>query len=317
MDQRIRIGNRKVAIIGVGFVGASIAYALTLRNLAREIVLIDIDKKKAQGEALDIRHGIPYMGMAAVYAGDYKDCSDCDMIIVTAGRNRRSGESRLNLIQDNSAIMKNVVDSIRPYYTGGVILVVSNPVDILVTLCDSWTGLPNGKVFGTGCILDSSRMTSLISDYVGLSTEVVKGSIVGEHGDSQLPIWSHVSIGGVPIEDFCENAGLLWNDEQMEKISETVKNMGANIISAKGKTHYGIATCVCLLADAVLNQRPTIAPVSSVLKGEYGCRNVAMSVPSIIGVNGVERRIEEKWNDYEIKMFRNSAGRLEVALKAV
>lgn len=317
MDQRIRIGNRKVAIIGVGFVGASIAYALTLRNLAREIVLIDIDRQKAQGEALDIRHGIPYMGMAAVYAGDYKDCSDCDMIIITAGRNRRPGESRLNLIQDNSAIMKNVVDSIRPYYTSGVILVVSNPVDILVTLCDRWTGLPNGKVFGTGCILDSSRMTSLISDYVGLSTEVVKGSIVGEHGDSQIPIWSHVSIGGVPIEDFCENAGLPWNGRQMEGIAETVKNMGAAIISAKGKTHYGIATCVCLLADAVLNQRPTIAPVSSVLKGEYGCRDVAMSVPSIIGVNGVERRIEEKWNDHEIKMFRNSADRLVEALKAI
>lgn len=316
-EKHIHIGNRKVAIIGVGFVGASIAYALTLRNLAREIVLIDIDRKKAQGEAMDIRHGIPYMGMANVYAGEYSDCKDCDLIIITAGRNRRPGENRLQMIADNSRIMRTVVDSVIPHYTSGVLLVVSNPVDILVTLCSQWTGLPNGKVFGTGCILDSSRMTSLIADHVGLSTEVIKSNIVGEHGDSQIPIWSHVSIGGIPIDEYCANAGLAWNQEERDRISDTVKRMGTTIILSKGKTHYGIATCVCLLADAILNQRPTIASVSSVLSGEYGTENVALSVPSIVGVNGVERRLEERWSEQEFHMFRKSAERLKAVLNTL
>lgn len=313
----LHVGNRKVAIIGVGYVGASIAYALTLRNLAREIVLIDTDSKKAQGEAMDIQHGIPYMGMSTVYAGDYSDCNDCDLIIITAGRNRRNGETRLNLITDNGEIMKNVVRSIFPYYTGGAVLIVSNPVDILVTLCDRLMGLPNGTVFGTGCILDSSRMTSLIADYVGLSTEVVKGIVVGEHGDSQIPIWSKVSIGGIPMMEYCETIGLAWTETEKKCIAETVKKMGTSIISAKGRTHYGIATCVCLLADAILNQRPTIATVSSTLKGEYVNSNIALSVPSIISVNGVEKRIEERWNDEECAAFRKSAERLNQVIKQI
>ncbi len=304
------LGERKVAIIGVGYVGATIAYALTIRNLAREIVLIDVDTQKAQGEALDIRHGIPYMGMATVYVGSYEDCKDCDLIIITAGRNRKVGESRLNLINDNREIMKSVVDSIKPHYTKGAIMIVSNPVDILVYDCSKWMELPNGRVFGTGCVLDTSRLVGKVSDYIGLSTEVVKGFVVGEHGDSQIPVWSRLSIAGVPIEEYCENVGLEWNNRIKEEIFDSVKKMGAEIIQSKGKTHYGIATCVCSLADAVLNQRLTIASVSTPLEGEYGIKDVSMSVPSIIGVNGVEMRLEEKWSKEETEAFIKSANKL-------
>ena len=152
------IDNRKVAIIGAGFVGASIAYALTIRDLASEIVLVDIDRDKAKGEALDIQHGIAYMGTSSVRAGDYSDCKNCDLIIITAGRNRRVGEDRLDMIEDNIVTMKNVVDEIKKYYTHGAIMVVSNPVDILTYKCAEWMNLPNGKVFGTGCVLDTSRL---------------------------------------------------------------------------------------------------------------------------------------------------------------
>ncbi|MBQ9079596.1 MAG: L-lactate dehydrogenase [Clostridia bacterium] len=303
----ILAGNRKVAIIGAGFVGASIAYALTLRNIARDIVLIDIDAKKAAGEALDIQHGIPYMGKSAVRAGDYSDCKDCDLIVITAGRGRRPGESRLQLMQDNSRIMRNVVDNIQKHYTRSVILVVSNPADILTYLCDKWMGLENGMVFGTGCVLDSSRLVRCVADYVKLSTEVVKGTIVGEHGDSQIPIWSRLAIAGVPMEEYCENVGLAWGHAEKDTIADRVKTMGAEIIAAKGKTHYGIATCVGSLADAVLNQRLTIASVSTTLQGEYGVCDVALSIPSIIGVNGVERRLEENWDTDELSAFRQSA----------
>ena len=315
--ENLNIGKRKVSIVGAGYVGASIAYALTIRNLAREIVLIDIDYKKAEGEALDIQHGIPYMGMSEVYAGDYSDTKDCDLIIITAGRNRRPGESRIDMIQDNSRIVRNVVDRIKPYYTNGVILIVSNPVDLLVSLCDTWLRLPRGRVFGTGCILDSSRFVSSVAEYVGLNTEVIKGTIVGEHGDSQIPVWSRLFIAGMPMEEYCEAVNLSWGDKEKEAIAERVRTMGSTIIANKGRTHYGIATCVCLIADAVLNQRLTIASVSSPLNGTYGITGVSMSLPSIISVNGVEQQIEEKWSPEEGRAFLESAERLKRSLEGV
>lgn len=311
------INNRRVAIIGAGYVGSSIAYALTISNLAREIILIDVDEKKSLGEAMDIQHGIPYMGSSRVRAGKYEDCCDCDLIIITAGRNRRQGETRINMLSDNVKIIRNVVDSLKPYYTRGVIMVVSNPVDILTYECDRLMGLPNGRVFGTGCVLDTSRLVRSIANYTRLKTEAVKCNIVGEHGDSQFPVWSRLAIAGVPMEEYCANVGLEWNDSLKESIYNKVRSMGADIIAAKGRTHYGIATCVCSLADAVLNQRLTIAPVTTPVQGEYGLNNVALSLPSIIGVNGVETRLEEKWQSEEYEKLHQSAEKMKAALSII
>lgn len=317
MDNKIyaAIDNRKVAIIGSGFVGASIAYALTIRDLASEIVLIDSDSRKAKGEALDIQHGIPYMGTSAVRAGDYSDCKNCDLIIITAGRNRRVGEDRLDLISDNIETMRAVVQNIKPHYTHGVILVVSNPVDVLTYKCAEWMGLPNGKVFGTGCILDTSRLVRSVANYTKLNIEAIKCNIVGEHGSSQFPVWSRLSIAGIPMDEYCRSVELPWGETQKEKIYSQVKNMGAEIIADKGKTHYGIATCVCSLADAVLNQRLTVASVTSPLQGEYGIEKVSLSIPSIVGVNGVEHRLEENWTKEEIKKLQDCGEKLRKALK--
>lgn len=308
------IDNRKVAIIGSGYVGASIAYALTIRDLASEIILVDVDQKKASGEALDIQHGIPYMGTSSVREGDYSDCKNCDLIIITAGRNRRIGEDRLDMIADNIGTLKDVVDNISKYYTHGVLLVVSNPVDVLTYKCAEWMGLPNGKVFGTGCILDTSRLVRCVANYTALNIEAIKCNIVGEHGTSQFPVWSRLSIAGIPMQEYCSNVGLKWGQEQQDHIYNQVKNMGAEIIAAKGRTHYGIATCVCSIADAVLNQRLTVASVTSPLEGEYGIDDVAISIPSIIGVNGVEHRLEEKWHDEEINKLIYSANKLKHTL---
>ena len=309
------IDNRKVAIIGAGAVGSSIAYALTIRNLAREIVLIDVDNNRAVGEAMDIQHGIPYMGMSAVRAGDYSDCANCDLIIITAGRARRPGESRLDMISDNVGIIRKVSDEIKKYYTHGVVLVVSNPVDILTHKVTEWMGLPNGKVFGTGCILDTSRLIRAIADYTDINIEAIKCNVVGEHGDTQFPVWSRLGIAGLSMDEYCKNVGLEWGEKQREELYNNVKKMGATIIENKGRTHYGIATCVCSLADAILNQRPTIAPVSSTLQGEYGISNVTLSIPSIVGVNGVEHRLEESWNEEECKALKTSAEQMMSVLK--
>ncbi len=297
------LGNRKAAIIGAGYVGASIAYAMALRDIAREIVIINRTKEKVIGEVKDIRHGIPSMGTTDVYVGDYPDCEDCDLIVICTGRGRLPGESRLDLASENVQILRSVIDKLKPYYSRGIILIVSNPVDILTYKAAEWMGLPNGMVFGTGNILDSSRFVRSIADYTGLSTGVVNGYVVGEHGDGQVPIWSHVTIGGIPIGEYCEDVGLAWNDVVRENIAAKTKNMGAEIIAAKGRTNYGIATCVCHLADAIINQRPTIACVSSVLMGEHGCRDVALSVPSVVGPAGVQQRIREKWSPEEYRGF--------------
>lgn len=308
------IDNRKVAIIGAGAVGASTAYALTIRNLASEIVLIDVDQRRSAGEALDIQHGISYMGTSSVRAGDYSECANCDLIIITAGRARRVGETRLDMISDNIEIMKSVTDSIKKYYTHGVIMVVSNPVDILTHKVAEWMDLPNGRVFGTGCILDTSRLVSSISDYTGINTEAIKCNVVGEHGDTQFPVWSRLSIAGLSMEEYCENVGLEWTNKQKDYLNEKIRSMGAEIIASKGRTHYGIATCACSLADAVLNQRLTIAPVTSPLQGEYGIEGVSISVPSIVGVNGVEHRLEEHWLDEEYEKLLYSSNQMKKTL---
>lgn len=311
------LGNRKVAIIGAGYVGSSIAYALAIRDVAREIVLIDVNMRKTDGEAKDIRHGIPAMGTADLYAGDYSDCADCDLIIVTAGRGRKPGESRLDLTNENVNIMKSVIDSIKQYYTRGVILIISNPVDILTYKAAEWMELPNGLVFGSGNILDSSRFVRTIADYVGLSTGVINGYMVGEHGDGQVPIWSHVTVGGIPIEEYCSDLDLEWNDEVRKDIFEKTKRMGSEIIAEKSRTHYGISTCVCQLADAIINQRPTITSVSSVLMGEHGCRGVALSVPSVVGPAGVQQRIREKWASEEYRAFFDAVENVRRVLKEI
>lgn len=303
MKRKYVVGSRKVAIIGSGFVGSSIAYALALRDIAREIVVVDINQEKADGEAKDIRHGIPSMGTVDLYAGDYSDCKECDLIIITAGRGRKPGETRLDLMNENIRIMKDVVDSIKEHYTSGVIMVVSNPVDIMTLKVTEWMGLTDGMVFGTGCILDTSRFIREVADYVGLSTGVVSGYVIGEHGDSQVPVWSRVSIGSIPIAEYCKDVGLEWDENVRNTITERTKTMGAEIISAKGKTHYGIATCVAHLADAILNQKPTIASVCTILQGEHGVRGVCLSVPSVIGPAGVQQRIREHWEPEEYRGF--------------
>lgn len=317
MKMKYNVSNRKVAVIGAGFVGSSIAYALALKDIARDIVLIDIAAEKTAGEAMDIRHGIPSMGTANVYVGDYEDCADCDLIIITAGRNRREGETRLDLAKDNVKIVKNVTESIKKFYNRGVIMVVSNPLDVLVQKVTEWMNLPNGMVFGTGCVLDTSRLITAIADYVGISTGVINGYVVGEHGDSQVPLWSRVTIGGLPIDEYCGNMGIEWNDAIKADIAQRTVKMGSEIIKAKGRTHYGIATCVCYLADAIVNQRPTIASVSSSFTGKHGINGVALSIPSVVGPAGVDRRIHDNWPLDEMKAFLASAEKVRGILESV
>lgn len=309
--------NRKVSIIGSGFVGASIAYALMLKGIAREIILVDAKKTSSLGEVLDIKHGIPYMGSAKIISGDYSDTQNSDLIIITAGRNRRPNEDRLSLASDNIKIVQNVIENLTPFYTRGVIMIVTNPVDIITKKVIEWTKLPKGYVFGTGCLLDSSRFTAKLSDFLKINTEVITAHVIGEHGKTQIPLWSKVVISGMPIDEYCSLMNILFTNVEKEQIATEVREMGTKIISYKDKTHYGIATAVCYLADAILNGRSTIASVSSISDGEFGITDVAISIPSVVGANGVERIIVERIDEEEFTALRESADYLKEFLQRI
>ena len=314
---KILEGKRKVSVIGAGFVGSSIAYALSIREFAKEIAIIDIVQEKVEGEAKDIQHGIPSMGNAFVYAGTYADVKDSDLIIITAGRGRKPGETRLDLVNSNIAILKNVVDSIKEHYVDSKIMLVANPVDVLVAKTAEWMNVAPGVVFGSGCVLDSSRLICLIANYTGVTSENIKVDVIGEHGDTQFAVWSKATIFNMPIAEYMKKAGLEWTEELMAQMENDARTMGAQIIKAKGKTHYGIATTVCYLAEAILNQEKIITTASSVFAGEYGIEGVALSVPSIVGPNGVEARLSIDLTEKEMEKLQISAKALKDMLDSI
>lgn len=307
--------GKKVAIVGVGYVGAGIAYALMLKDTASEIVLIDSKADVANAEMLDIRHGISNMGRAKVYCGDYSDISDCDLIVVTAGRNRRPNETRLDMASDNIKIAESTVSEMKKYYKQGVILVVSNPVDVITHYIAKEMNLPEGRVFGTGCILDSSRLISLISEYVGLTPEFISATIVGEHGNSQVALWDEVKVSNIPFDEFCNAENLVCDAETKEKMAKKVLTMGSEIIGGKGKTYYGISTCVCYLADAILNKRCITACVSSSLSGKKIGENVTLSLPSLVDGNGVKLVLPIDISEKEKIHLKNSAEQIKNTIK--
>ena len=312
-----RAYNKKVAIIGMGYVGAGIAYALMIKDIAREIVFIDTRCEAVNAEMLDIRHGMHNMGSAKIINGDYKDIADCDLIIITAGRNRRPGESRLDLIDDNIKIADSVLSELKKYYNQGVILVVSNPVDIITYYITKQLNLPKGRVFGTGCLLDSSRLTNAISDYVDLGAEFISATVIGEHGANQIPLWSRVEVAQMPIDKFCAEMDIEFGDDIKNQIDNKVKNMGAEIIAGKGKTYYGISTCVCYIADAILNKRSVTASVTSVWSGEYGLNNVAMSLPCLIDYNGIKHVLPIELSSSELEKLLETNKKLSAIIEKV
>jgi L-lactate dehydrogenase len=304
----------KVAIIGCGFVGASAAFAMSINNLVSEMVLIDVNKEKAFGEALDINHGLSFVGQMNVYSGDYSDCKDCDVIVVTAGANRKPGETRLDLAKKNVSIMKEITANIMKHYTRGVILVVSNPVDILTYMVQKWTGLPASKVIGSGTVLDSSRFRNQIANILDVDVKNVHGYIIGEHGDSQLPVWSATHIAGTKFDDYIAKNNIVVDKEQL---FNDVKTAGAVIIKNKGATYYGIALSINRICESLLKNYKTIMPIGSVINGPYGISDVAFSLPAIVSGNGCEKILEIDLTDDELKGLLNSAEQVKQVLNEV
>lgn len=307
----------KVAIIGTGHVGSSTAFALALNQQVNELVLIDVNKEKAKGEALDINHGLSFVGQMSLYSGDYSDCKDCDVIIITSGISRKPGETRLDLAKKNAVMAKDVTKNIMRYYNTGVILAVSNPVDILTYIIQKYSGLPYGRVLGSGTILDSSRFRYLLSRKLNVDVRNVHGYIIGEHGDTQLPAWSATHIAGQSIDEYISTHDSKLEEEDKLHIAEEVRTAGANIIKNKGSTHYAIAIAVSNLVDTLLKDQNTIRTVSSVINGLHGINDVAISLPSIINSRGIEKVLELKLTKDEEAALRYSAEKVKEVLNSV
>lgn len=308
--------NAKVSIIGAGNVGASIAYALMLKDVASEIILIDVNKNQAQAEVLDIRHGMTQIPYTKITSGDFCDIKDSDLIVVTAGRNRRSDETRLDMAKDNIKIAESIADEIKKYYTKGIVLLVSNPVDVITYKMIEWLDLPKGKVFGSGCVLDSSRFSAELADFFGVTPESIEAYVIGEHGESQVPLWGKVKFKGLSLEEYCKNSGIEFGDEQRNSLAQKVSSMGTEIIKGKGKTNYGIATCVCAIANSIISNQKIVASVCVSFSGEYNIENVAMSLPCVISLNGVEEILTEQLSDDELAGLQKSALAIKNILQA-
>lgn len=312
-----KVNDRKVAIIGCGFVGSSSAFALMQSGLFSEMVLIDADVNRAEGEALDISHGLPFAKPMKIYAGSYEDIADAAIVIVTAGAGQKPEETRLDLVKKNVEIFKSIIPEIAKQDFNGILLIVANPVDILTYVAAKLSKLPQGRVFGSGTVLDSARLKYLLGEHLDVDNRSVHAFIIGEHGDSEMAAWSSANVSGIPLNDFCEMRGYFKHEESMKKILEEVKNSAYEIIEKKHATYYGIAMSVRRICEAIIRDEKSILPVSSIQKGEYGIENVALSIPAIVGREGVEKVVPIKLSDTEKEELIKSANTLKNVLDTV
>lgn len=305
------INPRKAAIIGCGFVGSATAFTLMQSKLFSEMVLIDANQEKADGEAKDIAHGIPFAGQMKIYAGDYKDLADAAIVIVTAGANQKPEETRLNLVHKNVSIYKNIIPQITAQNFQGILLIVSNPVDILTYVAVQLSGLPENRVIGSGTVLDTARLKHALGEHLHVDSRSVHSFIIGEHGDSEIAAWSSTNVSGIPLDNFCEMRGHFNHEASMQKIAESVKNSAYEIIAKKQATYYGIAMSVKRICECIIRNEKSILPVSSMMHGEYGIEGIALSMPAIVGLDGVETHVPISLNEEEQNRLKESARTLK------
>lgn len=305
------INNRKAAIIGCGFVGSASAFSLMQSGLFSELVLIDANREKAEGEALDIAHGIPFARQMKIYAGDYDDIMDSAVIIVTAGANQKPEETRLDLVHKNVEIFKSIIPEIAKRDYQGILLIVANPVDILTYTALKLSGMPENRVIGSGTVLDTARLKYRLGEHLCVDSRSVHAFIIGEHGDSEIAVFSSANVSGIPLNRFCEMRGHFAHDESTRRIAEEVKNSAYEIIAKKHATYYGIAMSVKRICEAIVRDEKSILPVSSMMCGEHGISDVVLSMPSIVGKDGIETQVPISLSEEEENRLRESADTLK------
>ena len=310
----MNVDPRKAAIIGCGAVGASIAFRFLQQGLFSKLVLLDVNREKAEGEAMDLSDGLPYGASMEITAGDYDDVADCALIVITAGANQKPGETRLDLVGRNAAILGGILDAITARDFGGILLIVSNPVDVLTYVAWKRSGYPRHRVIGSGTVLDTGRLKQLLGEELGVDSRNVHAFIIGEHGDSELAVWSGANVSGVDLAHFCPLRGMEPRPERLEALYREVRDSAYEIIRRKGATSYGIAMAVGRIAESILRDEHTVLPVSVCLEGEYGLSGLALSVPAIVGRNGLEEVLEIPLSHAERAALLASARQMEEAI---
>ena len=286
------INIQKAAIIGCGFVGTSIAFSLVQKGIFSELVLIDANEKKAEGEAMDLSHGLPFTKPMEIKAGGYEDIADCAMIIITAGANQKPGETRLDLVHKNVEIYKSIIPKIVEKNQEATLLIVSNPVDIMTYVALKLSGYPSHKGIGSGTVLDTARLKYLLSRHLDVDSRSIHAFIIGEHGDSELAVWSAANVSGIPLNHFCELRGYFDHMESMDRIYQSVRDSAYEIIEKKGATYYGVAMAVCRIAESVIRNEHSIMPISVYLDGLYGLHDICLSIPTVVGQEGAEKVLD-------------------------
>ena len=298
---------RKVVMIGCGFVGAACAFSIMQSGLFSEMVLIDADRAKAEGEALDISHGVPFAKPMKIYAGDYDDIKNASLVIITAGANQKPGETRLDLVKKNISIFKSIIPEIKKRNFNGILLIVANPVDILTTVALKLSGLPENKVIGSGTVLDTARLKYELGNHLNVDSRSVHAFIIGEHGDSEIAAWSSANVSGIPLHKFCEMRGHFNHKDATKRIAENVKNSAYEIIEKKKATYYGVAMAVKRICEAIIRDEKSILPISSKMNGDFGIKDISLSMPAIVGKDGVECHVPIQLNEDEISKLQLSA----------
>jgi len=300
--------QRKVVIIGAGFVGSTTAYTLMLRNRVNELVLIDANHAKAAGDALDINHGMPYIGGAKLWAGGYEDCAGADIIIITAGAAQRPGETRTDLLKRNADIFDSIIKQILPYNQEAILLIATNPVDIMAYVTLKKSGWPVNRVIGSGTLLDSGRFRYLLGKELKIDPRSVHAHIIGEHGDSELPVWSLANVAGVDIE---------LEDEVKEKIFTKTRDAAYEIIEAKGATYYAIALALDRIVTAILDDEGAVLNVSTLLDNYCGVSDVYLGVPCVVDRSGVRKTLDLTLSPEEQALFEKSANKLKALIDSL
>lgn len=308
----------KISIIGTGSVGSTIAYTLTVMGLASEIVMIDINNEKALGEALDIRQGTPFCGACSIYAGDYRDAENSDIVILTSGVARKPGQTRLELAQTNVNITKSIIPEITKHAPNATYIIVSNPVDILTYTFHKFSGLPENRIIGSGTILDTARLRARLSEYYNINQGNVHAYVFGEHGDSSFIPWSVANISNIPIAQCSKlitTGGITAPELNYSEIEQYVRKSGGRVIARKGATFYAVSISVCHICKCILSGIDTTMTVSTLMHGEYGIDDVCLSTLNMVGCDGVRGKVNVSLTDDEIAKLRNSAQTLKEVIK--
>jgi L-lactate dehydrogenase len=307
----------RVAVVGVGNVGATFAYTLLLSGLAAEIVLIDGNAAKAEGEAMDLNHAVPFTYPTRVWAGDYSDCACAAVTVLAAGAAQKPGETRLDLIKKNAAIWRNIVPEIARHNPNGILLIATNPVDVLTYAAWKLSGLPSERVIGSGTILDTSRFRYLLSQHFGVDARSVHAFIIGEHGDSEVPVWSSANIAGMRLREFCKAQGIADDRAAMENIFTQTRDAAYRIIECKGATYYAVAAGLMRITQAILRDQRTVLSVSSLIQNYHGLNDVCFSLPTVVDHGGIEKVLQIELEKEELDKLRHSAEVLKSTIKSL